>query len=262
MKIYRKSTAETLCTILVPLMVLLAAVFVSFSLHAQTEQTYTEMFDSVFSNDNKPCPKYEIGFSVGIFPTIGILSGDDGFLPFSDDPLFNHTNFIGGYDENYEKMYHFGSYTFNYNYHFSPKHSMGVSLSWVGKHIDTYWVHYGYSFSLSGGSSYPIDTVDGSGWRHYFTLQGNYRYTYFHNNRISLYFGVLWGITLCIRDKDILPKETIHYLLGSVGNERCWLFPAIHFNAFGIEIGKKYVFNTELGLGTQGLLKVGFKYKF
>jgi len=208
------------------------------------------------SDKNKPYPKHEIGFYIGAFPTIGIFTYDVGLLPFSKDPIFMHTNYRGEKDGNYEKMYHLGSYMLNYNYRFSLKHSKGVSLSWVGKHIDIYEI-----YPTNGVNN--ADTVNGRGWRHYFTLQGNYRYTYYRYDNVALYLGIHYGVTFCIRDKYILPKEIRYFSMGNIGNKRFLIFPiAIHFNALGIEVGKKYVFNTELGIGTQGLLKIGFRYKF
>jgi hypothetical protein len=225
-------------------------------------QTFTQAIDSVYTNVNyidatikKLYPKHEIGFSVGAFPIIGIvLPPNTSLIPLTN-PV-GHFYYKEASDEKYEKMYHLGSFTFNYNYHFNTKHSLGVSLSWVGMHIDTYWVYY--DWSLFGGSK-PTDTVSGRGWKHHFTLQGNYRYTYYRKNNISLYCGVHCGITLYVRDKDILPKK--QYFFGE-SNIRHYFAPSFHLNAFGIELGKKYVFNMELGIGTQGLLKTGFKYKF
>jgi len=160
----------------------------------------------------------------------------------------------------YENMYHFGSYTFNYNYHLKFKHSIGISLSWVGIHVNKYRIYQ--KTSLWNGAVLRSDTIDGSGWKHYFTLQGNYRNTYYHKNKISLYWGIHWGITLCTRDRDILPKETLHFLVGSTSNDRYYFTTGMHISAFGIEIGKKHVFNMELGIGTQGFVKAGYRYKF
>ena len=112
------------------------------------------------------------------------------------------------------------------------------------------------------GGSHPIDTIDGSGWKHYFTLQGNYRYTYYRKNNVSLYFGIHYGAVLCIRDKDILPKETLHLFMTTISNDRYYLNPAFHLTALGIDIGTKHIFNMELGIGTQGILKIGYKYKY
>ena len=225
-------------------MFILVLIFILGSLNAQDSET-------------KLYPKHEIGFSVGVFPTIGFLDFDGEFvLPFTGDPMFKHTDYLERDNGMYEKMYHFGSYTFNYNYHFNSKHSIGGSFSWVGKHIDKYWI-------FSSSSLNPdADTINGSGWNHYLTLQGNYRKTYYHQKKISLYYGIHWGITICVRDKDILPKETRYMFLGKESNSKYKFSPAMHLNVFGLETGEKYVFNLELGLGTQGVVKVGFKYKF
>ena len=225
---------------------------IGFKTIAQSQTT--QDFDSLSNKKTIAYPKHEIGFSVGAFPIIGFLN-PDGSLP-GVIHLGGHT-YYEEWGNDYEKMYCLGSYTLNYNYHFNSKHSIGISLSWVGQHIDTYWI---YTPSLFANNA---DTVDGSGWKHYFTLQGNYRYTYYHKSKISLYWSIHGGITLCIRDKDILPKETIHGLVGSINNDRYYFSPpALQLNAFGLEIGEKYVFNMELGIGTQGLAKIGFKYKF
>ena len=225
----------------------------ALSLQAQTEQTYTTMFDSVSAEDIIPVPKHEIGFSVGAFPLINARppAEMDNFLSALPKYGFEHKSYREYEDGSYEKMYHFGSYSFNYNYNFNSKRSLGVSLSWLGRHIEKYeW--------------FESDTINGSGWEHYFTLHGNYRYTYYRKNKVSLYWGIHFGATLCLRDKDILYKET--YDLGGlfteiVSNDRYFFDFAIHLNAFGINIGEKHIFNMELGLGTLGTLRAGYKYK-
>ena len=227
-----------------------AMLFVFYSLYAQTEQ----VFDSISNKEITTYPKHEIGFSIGALPIIGVKTPDTGPFPF-DDPVW-HKKYIKGDDGMYENMYHLGSYTFNYNYHLKFKHSIGVSLSWVGIHVDTYVIYYPSLFTNND------DTIDGKGWKHYFTLQGNYRNTYYHKNKISLYWGIHGGITLCTRDRDILPKETLHFLVGSTSNDRYYFTTGMHISAFGIEIGKKHVFNMELGIGTQGFVKAGYRYKF
>ena len=223
------------------LIIVFVCVFMLSTLNAQDGET-------------KLFPKHEIGFSVGAFPIIGIMDfSNTGLSAFNGDQLGHSYNIKE--DDNYEKVYNIGSYTFNYNYHFNSKHSVGGSFSWVGKHVDKYWI---YAPSILNSA----DTINGSGWKHYFTLQGNYRNTYYHQKKISLYFGIHLGITLCARDKAILHKETWDAFLGSESNAKYYFAPAMHLNAFGIETGEKYVFNLELGFGTQGIAKAGFKYKF
>ena len=202
--------------------------------------------------------KHEIGFSIGAFPTIGFIDFcDKGIVPFSGDPMFSHTRYDKRDDGNYIKMYHFGSYSLNYNYHFNSKRSLGGSISWVGKHVDRYWKY------SPGWLSSADETIDGSGWKHYFTMQVNYRNTYYRkNDKIALYWGISGGITLCVRDKAILPKETLDLFLGTESNAEYVFSPAMQLNAFGMELGEKYLYHLELGIGTQGLLKTGFRYKF
>ena len=212
---------------------------------------------NVFAQEVKPIPENEIGFSVGMFPTIGaFFSPDKSVFPVFSEPLFSHSYKDSWKSKNgseeYYKMYHLGSYTFNYNYHFNARNSIGVSTSWVGKHIDRYQI---YEDKIN-------DTVNGSGWNHYITFQINYRYTYYRENNVSLYSGIYVGLTECFRDKNITPKRTHEYLLGTVSNARYYFGYAMHINAFGVEIGKQFAYIAELGFGTQGVLKVGFRYKF
>ena len=214
----------------------------TLSLHSQSEH--------ISSNTIVPMQKHEIGFSVGAFPLVGFLSppNDKSVVNFGDY-MFAHSSYIKKDNGSYEKMYHFGSYSLNYNYHFNSINSIGTSLSWVGRHIERYEWTKG-------------DTINGSGWLHYLTLQLNYRCTYYRKNVISLYFGIHCGIVLCARDKDILYKETQHQLLATTSNNPYYVNPAFHFNAFGIDIGTKHILNTEIGIGTQGIFKIGYKYKF
>ena len=229
----------------------LAATILSTSFFMNAQETEIDL--------NKPFSKHEVGFSVGTFPTIGLFNNDES-VSFSNtnDPVFKHNNEV--YENgNYEKMCHLGSYTLNYNYHFDLLHSFGVSLSWVGKHYEKKWVYSGYIYPDRKNHT---ETVDGKGWKHYFTLQGNYRITYFQKKDISLFMGLFTGVSLCLVDKNLLPKEKIHVLLGSISNDTYYFLPAMHFNYFGYEVGEKNVLTIELGIGTQGLLKIGYRYKF
>jgi hypothetical protein len=244
------------------LLISLSISFVGIGLKTVAQnQTNTQDTDTILNEKNKPYPKHEIGFSVGVFTIMGlIVSPNTGWESLESFPIIRHTYCIEWNDREYEKMYNLGSYTLNYNYHRNSKHSFGISLSWIGKHIETYWIYYPQS---NMENNIPPDTVDGSGWKHYFTLQGNYRHTYYRKNKISLYWGIYGGITLCVRDKDILPKETTSGFLGTISNVKYYFSPiAIHLNTFGMELGEKYVFSMELGVGTQGFFKMGFKYKY
>jgi len=224
-------------------------IFSALSLQAQTEQT-----DTIDAIAIVPMPKHEFGFSVGAFPIIDPTppAEKDNFLAMLPKYGFEHKSYRKYEDGSYEKMYHFGSYAINYNYNFNPKRSIGASLSWMGRHIEKYdWIGY--------------DTINGCGWIHNFTLLCNYRYTYYRKNKVSLYWGFYTGVTFCVRDKDILYKETHKSsgLFTSVkSNDRYFLDGALHINFFGINIGTKHILNMELGYGPLGLVRAGYKYKF
>jgi len=221
------------------------------------EQLKINDLTSINTEEKKMFQKHEIGFSVGVFPVIGVIDQEDGSL-FGN--LFFKHKYQKKYEDRCEEIYHFGSYTFNYNYFYNLKHSLGGTLSWVGKHIDTYLSYPGTS--LFGSSLSSAETVIGSGWKHYFTLQGNYRNTYYRkNDKIALYCGINLGINFGI-GKNILHTKTIDLISKTESNSMTCSFPVMHLNLFGLEIGKKNVFHIELGIGTQGLIKTGYKYKF
>jgi hypothetical protein len=223
---------------------ILAMIIASFSLQAQTEQADTEEQNSY--------PKHELGFSTGAFPIVG----GGGFFD-NEEKMIMYKDYNQYDSVEYKNMYSIGAYLLTYNYHFNSKHSLGVSVQWVGNHINTYRIYDGSYVNPDA------DTVNGRGWNHYFTVQANYRKTYYRkNDKLALYWGISIGATLCVKDKNILPKETRHYFLGKTSNAQYPFFGALHINAFGIELGKKYVFHFELGIGSQGFLKTGLRYKF
>jgi len=220
-------------------------------------------FSQEIETENKiPIPKHEIGFTVGAFPLVGPEppAGRSGFLSFFPEYGFEHySHSEGNQDGSYEKMYHLGSFAMHYNCHLDSKRTVGISLSWVGRHIEKYdWYYW-------GAYSYDRDIVDGSGWKHNFTLQGSYRYIYKRKNNISFYNGIYFGATFCVRDKDILFKRKHSkpgLLSGSEVPDRYYFDWAAHITFWGIDIGTKHILNMELGIGTLGILRAGYKYKF
>jgi len=134
------------------------------------------------------------------------------------------------------------------------KNSIGTSVSWTGKHIDKYWI---YTSRYS-----PDDTVNGSGWKHYFTLQANFRRTYYREDDISLYWGIHYGFTYAVRNKDILTKEPRIWANGITTDLRTYVVENLHLSIFGIEAtNEKNIFNLEFGIGPQGIIKFGYKRK-
>jgi len=224
---------------------ILFTAMISLSLQAQTEQTQTVPIDSVYNTKSITYPKHEIGFSVGVFPIIGI--GEPGGFIFVHEPFKHRESTSDKYGYSTATLY--GSYTVSYNYHFNRISSLGVSFSWAGRYIDEFQV-------------YEEDTIDGKGWKHYFTLQLNYRCTYYRTDDISLYCGLYAGVMLGRVDEAIRPKQNHSLFFSEVKNHKYFSNPAFHFTLFGVEFGKTQVFLLELGIGTQGVLQTGFRYKF
>jgi len=231
------------------------SIFISAFICFLTTSVIAQEIDvETVSEKRKPFPKHEIGFSVGAFPFVGLgeVTATMELFRTLEGNRWGHWYDIRD-GKNFEKMYHFGSYTFNYNYHIDLKSSIGASFSWTGKHIEQYWVYH------------PNDIVDGSGWKHYYTLQANYRRTYYRKEDTSLYWGVHYGFTYAVRDRSILTKEPRIFWKGHATTDvRTYFQEDLHLSIFGIETetGEKNVFNIEFGLGTQGILKVGYKHKF
>ena len=222
-------------------------IFISLKLQAQTEQT--KQTERIYNKIIVPMPRHEIGFSVGVSP---IFFAPPSELDIFPRYMFEHYSYRKYKDGSYEKMFHLGSYAINYNYNINSKRSIGASLAWMGRHIEKYdWMGY--------------DTINGSGWMHNFTLVGNWRQTYYRNSKVSLYWGAYLGATFCVRDKDILYKET-HKIGGSTGtivinNAPSYSNVALQINVFGINIGTKHILNMELGYGPLGIFRAGYKYE-
>jgi len=196
--------------------------------------------------------KHEIGFSWGAFPFVGIgeVTPTMGLFRIPESNRMGHFYHIRK-GKNFEKMYHYGAYNLNYNYHIDQKNSIGAIFSWTGKHIEKYWEYK------------PDDIVDGRGWKHYFTLQANYRRTYYRKDDISLYWGIHYGFTYAVRDRSILTEEPRIFWRGHATTDvRTYFQETLHLSIFGIEAGENNIFNIEFGIGTQGALKIGYKRKF
>ena len=227
----------------------------------------------------KDFQKHEIGISWGGFPLSGagfandskkmislsFIPSDDGirdgyFVLVGRHPSLAHHKYINqeyGYFDRYDihySMHHFGTLTFNYQYHFTSKHSIGFTFSWLGRHIQSYLKDISYG-TMPGIRNDNI-LINSTGWEHDFTLCANYRFTYYNKNALSLYTGIHVGVGLgFIERKLLLPAE---YNLGF----NSYAFLGMQLTALGIEVGKTHAFISELGFGVQGIIKVGYRYKF
>ncbi|MDR2868582.1 MAG: hypothetical protein LBV46_03465 [Bacteroidales bacterium] len=117
------------------------------------------------------------------------------------------------------------SVNFDYNYNFNKNHSIGLSLSGTMYFLGKGFLPTGYG----GKDSKSI-------W--WIAPQLKYRMSYYHSVLVSLYFSATIGI--------VAP----------------FLMAAYQLNLFGISIGKTHNTFVEIGYGTQGIVKIGYSYKF
>lgn len=200
---------------------------------AQTNMAVTS------STKNGEYPKHEIEISYGIAPFVS---------PFYSGPF-----------EDVVRDYHsipeifLGSINLYYHLYFSKLHSLDVNLSWSAmKHTapDIYVRHYAYR----------------NDYVHYLGLQAGYCIHFFNTEKISLYSSIYLGATLFLIGDGAYYEDGInhfteipnHYPLKNL-RDLCFDF---QINYLGIRIGKHNAANIELGFGSQGMLKIGYSYKF
>lgn len=203
---------------------------------APAQQDYSINF-----NQNKDIfPKHEIGLSYGFAPTIGLLYSGS-FEDIISDVYCSYKELLPG------------SVNLQYNLHFTKLHSMDFNLMWSAmKHTDPsiYRRHWAYE----------------NNYVHRLCFQTGYSIHFFNTEKISLYSSVYFGATLFIigdaayyangiNNMQEVPKE---YPI-----KRCQaLCFDFQINYLGARIGKHNAANIELGFGSQGVLKIGYSYKF
>jgi hypothetical protein len=134
-----------------------------------------------------------------------------------------------------------GSINIDYYYNFNKRHSIGVALSFTSDYLNEH--------------SNPFPLSDNVDFSNFLSIQLGYRMIYFQKEKISLYFSFFVGTC---------PTYT-SYLADSYTNAHTgWnIMPIVcHLTAFGMTIGKRNCATIELGVGTKGILQVGYKYRF
>ena len=197
-----------------------AMTFITFSLHAQTEQTYTQAFDSLSNKKITAYPKHEIGMSCGLFSAPILIP-----LPYLPCVIPN--------------------FNLDYHYNFNVKHSIGVSYS-----ISTdfpfplsKWINKSYI------DEYP-DTKNLFTSSIFNSLQIGYRINFLKAGKFTFYSSFFAGVNLVCY--DIKNKEKLDLLI----------LPSLHVTPLGFAYGQQNTLNFEVGIGTRGLLIIGYHYHF
>jgi len=181
----------------------------------------------------KDFSKHEIGISAGAFPVIGIFYKYEPFW----GPLYVPFLGFGHYYclENYTQSYLIGTFSFEYKYNFTSRHAFGITASWACRKVEEH-----------------LEEIK-IGTDNYFVLQAGYRFTYKRFEKLSLYSALYAGATFYLQDKELMNDDQ---------KSNFWVYPSLHLALFGISVGKKNAANFEVGFGTQGMIKVGYCYKF
>lgn len=185
--------------------------------------------------------KHEIGFSMGIYPVIGILDPARSSLRHHDLHLNVGCDTIDSWL--------IGAFTFHYFYNITRFHAVGVHSTLAFRHSTVLPNENPYQEPVSPliktlkREQQPYNSLNA-----YWTLQASYRITFKRYAFCSLYSAVSAGFTLYMMDN--------HWKSDPV------ILPSGHITALGISLGKDNNANIELGFGTQGILKVGYSRRF
>lgn len=160
-----------------------------------------------------------------------------GFLPSTDwnsvaEEIIVPVMSLGLYKR--EDTRYYGALNISYTYRINPKFSVGITGGITGNKGRTGNVY-------EGGKAVKDN-------RRYIYLLPTFRYHWFHRENFSLYSSVALGA---------------YFLQNKVGNEVHHKTKfAYQVNYLGIEYGKSFAFFVELGVGNQGTIIAGGRYRF
>ncbi|NLJ82462.1 MAG: hypothetical protein GX330_04985 [Bacteroidales bacterium] len=231
-------------------LILIVALFFLF-VYGKAQESVSNAIEQKFN-------KHEIGISWGAFPTSRVSYGIAFWQPASTYVNVRHPGLLSNVypyfahtasrtwkgpngDDEYYTMQHYGALTINYQYHFTKKHSLGFATTWLGRYVTNYTARAKFE-----------ETIDAKGWDNVFSFYSNYRFSYFSKENLSIYTGICIGLAVNVIQRKLLlsTEKNAYYVL------------AFQATGFGIEAGKKHCYVGELGFGSQGVIKMGYKYKF
>ncbi|MDR1345824.1 MAG: hypothetical protein LBK03_03880 [Bacteroidales bacterium] len=238
--------------------IILLSVMLSTALYAQTDRTDPQAFDSLFINvlpgaANNLLPanleksnfcKHEINFFWSGFGSAGLFVTDElyYYLDFISPFLFHAI--VQNTTKTIKLTHNLGAFNLGYQYHFNKWHSLGVVLLWKPRVV-----------------YFNFNRVE-QGWYHHVALNINYRVTYFNRKNIRLHSSLHAGITYTHKSTNISLDTINLYVWGVLRTDHDLVFPAIQIDFIGFEYGVKHVFCMDLGFGTQGIIKIGYQYRF
>ena len=193
---------------------------------------------------NTEVPKHEVEFSLGIYPVIGMWDPSRS----GDKWLCHHDQYLTSVGDTVDTWL-IGSFTFHYYYNITRLHAVGIQSTLAFRHITTlptdnpYHEPYSPLIKTAKRKNQPYNSLNA-----FWSLQASYRITFKRYTACSLYAGCSLGFTL--------------YLMDEQWKECPVILPSGHLTVFGVSFGKRNNANIELGYGTQGVLNLGYNYRF
>ena len=175
---------------------------------------------------------HEVGVSYGCLP-ISIFS----LYPHSMDFWSDGWNEVA---ESFNPKPWVSCLNLHYSYHFNRFHSIIVTGNWFVMQYES------NSYSWTPLLKY----------HHLVGLQVGYGITYFTKGVVSLYSTANVGFVVDLGTPGVFVPS---YLVGGLRPE---IWPEFQVCLLGIRLGKANAANFELGFGTQGMLKIGYDYRF
>lgn len=191
---------------------------------------------------------HELGFSFGAYP-IGYDFWRPAYFmgPNYELGLFHYRSF----SDDPIQSFQIGAFAIHYQYHINSKHSIGASLSAVMLISD---INVAPNYVNHESKHYH-------GINPYITLIGTYRFTYKSFPKVAFYLGAGLGFTVGVEDKE-LNEYTRSWWGDSKMTHRYFIGPAAQLTLLGIRLGTTNAANIELGIGTEGVLKIGYNQSF
>lgn len=170
--------------------------------------------------------KNEFNVSVGVLNTLEAFWGYSYFDPI---PLFSYFN-------ESEYFFKIGSFNAQYYRNITKVYSLGISLSYTfsRKRDVEFFGHWDPVF-------YNVDS-------HLFSFLIKNKFNYIRNSKYNLYSSIGIGITNVRRASNLFfeGKQNFYYDL--------------HLCFIGISFSKKIPLLLELGIGPQGIFKIGYTF--
>jgi len=194
------------------------------------------MSGSVFAQDalsqqNLKWKKNEFIISFGLFSTIESIPPLD---------IFAEGIHLFSYHNETEQLSKIGSFNVEYCRRFTKVYSLGLSLSYsFSRNREVYFTPQDYN--ESNPIFYNMDT-------HIFSIFLNHKFSYIHNSKFNLYSLVGIGFTYGKRAYNtyFVPKDVSYF--------------DFQLGLIGFSLKGKIPFFMEIGIGPQGIFKMGFTF--